>query len=252
MSTQKIILHIPHSSLNIPFSDGFTISDDEIDQELLKLTDRYTDDLFHSPHDEAIVAGFSRIFCDPERFPNDEDEVMAQFGMGVLYEKSDEGKEIRKVSPELRQIIMDGYYHKHHSAFKQAVNLQLQYFEKALIIDCHSYPGKPLKRDLDQTPDRPDFNIGTDSYHTPQLLIDISVDFFDKAGYSLGIDWPYKGAIVPMEHYRKNNKVFSIMLEINRVLYMNEATGEKTDCYEETKRVTSDYIKTIKTALSRL
>ena len=31
-----------------------------------------------------IVAEISRIFCDPERFTDDSQEVMAQYEMGVL------------------------------------------------------------------------------------------------------------------------------------------------------------------------
>lgn len=251
MTTQKVILHIPHSSHTIPLFDGFIISKEAIEKELLKLTDLYTDDLFYSEADEAIIADFSRIFCDSERFPDDAEEVMAQFGMGVLYEKSDDGEVIRKVTPELREKILREYYHKHHQKFNSAVNEQLQFFETALIIDCHSYPSMPLKRDLDKTPERPDFNIGTDSFHTPQHLIDISVEFFNKEGYSLGIDWPYKGAIVPLQHYRTNKQVQSIMLEINRALYMNEETGEKTARYSETKKITSEYIQVIKNSLNR-
>jgi N-formylglutamate amidohydrolase len=250
MAGQKVILHIPHSSEIIPSFDGYLVTEEELKKEMLKLTDRYTDDLFFSADDEPVVAGFSRIFCDPERFPDDENEIMAQFGMGVLYEKSDEGKVIRAVTPELREHIMTHYYWKHHEKLNNAVNSQLAQFGKALIVDCHSYPGIPLKRDLDQTPNRPDFNIGTDSFHTPEHLIAISADFFKKAGYSLGIDWPYKGSIVPMQHYQKNNAVQSIMLEINRVLYMNESTGEKTERYSEIKEVTSEYIKVLKRSLS--
>jgi N-formylglutamate amidohydrolase len=250
MAGQKVILHIPHSSEIIPSFDGYLVTEEELKKEMLKLTDRYTDDLFFSADDEPVVAGFSRIFCDPERFPDDENEIMAQFGMGVLYEKSDEGKVIRAVTPELREHIMTHYYWKHHEKLNNAVNSQLVQFGKALIVDCHSYPGIPLKRDLDQTPNRPDFNIGTDSFHTPEHLIAISADFFKKAGYSLGIDWPYKGSIVPMQHYQKNNAVQSIMLEINRVLYMNESTGEKTERYSEIKEVTSEYIKVLKRSLS--
>ena len=55
--------------------------------EMLKLTDWYTDDLFYSENNEMIIAEFSRICCDPERFTDDNLEVMAQYGMGVLYEK---------------------------------------------------------------------------------------------------------------------------------------------------------------------
>jgi len=246
---QKIILHIPHSSTNIPLLDGYFVDSITLEEEILKLTDWYTDDLFYSNKDEMIVAEFSRIFCDPERFTDDTQEVMAQYGMGVLYEKSDNGEEIRIVTPELKEKVLKSYYWKHHNKFNAAVNKQLDLYGKATIIDCHSYPSKPLKRDLDKNTKRPDFNIGTDSFHTTKKLIDISVLFFEKAGYTLGVDWPYKGSIVPIEHYHKNKNVSTIMLEINRELYLNEPTNQKSKNYNEIKQIVSEYIKTIKNSL---
>jgi N-formylglutamate deformylase len=243
---KKIILHVPHSSTEIPLYDGYLVDSSVLDKEILKLTDWFTDDLFYSDEDEMIIAEFSRIFCDPERFTDDSQEVMAQYGMGVLYEKSDNGDEIRIVTPELKEKILNSYYWKHHHKFSLAVNNQLQNHGKAIIIDCLSYPTIPLKRDLDKNPKRPDFNIGTDAYHTPKELIDLSVSFFEKAGYTLGIDWPYKGSIVPMEHYQKNKNVQSIMLEINRGLYLNEPSNEKSESYLKVKDITQQFIKTIK------
>lgn len=244
--SNKLILHVPHASTQIPLMDGFIVDADHLEKEILKLTDWYTHDLFHSSHDEMIVAEFSRIFCDPERFTDDAQEVMAQYGMGVLYEKNDAGERIRTITPELREHILSTYYWKHHQRFSEAVSQQLTQHGKALILDCHSYPSKPLKRDLNQNPERPDFNIGTDPYHTPQALIDISVSFFEQAGYSLGIDWPYKGAIVPLEYYQKNKHVSSIMLEINRALYLQEPSNEKSATFTKTKQVVQEYIQTIK------
>jgi N-formylglutamate amidohydrolase len=98
-----------------------------------------------------------------------------------------------------------------------------------------------LKRDLEQKVPRPDFNIGTDPYHTPKELVYLSVAFFETAGHSLGIDWPYSGSIVPMEHYLKNKQVKSIMLEINRGLYLNEPSNEKSANYFEIKQVVEKY-----------
>ena len=246
---KKLILHIPHSSTLIPFFEGYVVDSMALEKEMLKLTDWYTHDLFHSDADEMIIAGFSRIFCDPERFTDDSQEVMAQYGMGVLYEKSDAGEMIRNVTPELKEKVLTAYYWKHHNKFNTAVNNQLNTYGKVTIIDCHSYPSRPLKRDLDKNPKRPDFNIGTDSFHTTKELIDISVSFFEKAGYTLGIDWPYKGSIVPLEHYQKNKNVSTIMLEINRALYLNEPTNKKSETYSQIKQITSDYIRTIKTTL---
>ena len=75
---KKIILHIPHSSINIPIMEGYIVDVNSLANEMLKLTDWYTDDLFNSDGDEMIKAEFSRIFCDPERFTDDSQEIMAQ------------------------------------------------------------------------------------------------------------------------------------------------------------------------------
>jgi N-formylglutamate amidohydrolase len=77
----------------------------------------------------------------------------------------------------------------------------------------------------------------------------LATSFFENEGYSLGIDWPYKGSIVPLEHYNSNKNVQTVMLEINRALYLNEPTNEKSERYLETKRITGGFIKAIKSSL---
>lgn len=237
-----MILHVPHSSINFPSKEGFLITDSELNQEVLKLTDWYTDELFESKNWESVKAGFSRIFCDTERFSDNSKEIMFKYGMGVLYEKSDDGRPIRNVTEELRENILKNYYWKHHSDLNKAVLRELEEFGESLIIDCHSFPDTPLKRDLNKTLNRPDFNIGTDSFHTPKKLIDASIDFFKSKGFSLGVDEPYSGSIVPMNFYQKDKRVSSIMLEINRKLYLEDKTNTKSKDFEEIKSVTQEFI----------
>lgn len=243
---KKLILHIPHSSTEIPLFDGYLSSQEKINQEIIKLTDWYTDDIFDSDQDDKIIAPFSRIFCDVERFSDDELEVMAKSGMGVLYEKFDNGEPLRTVKPKLRELILENYYWKHHNRLNDAVKKHLDERGTCLILDCHSFPSTPLTRALVQNPDTPDFNIGTDSFHTPSEYIEASKDFFESKGYSLGVDTPYTGSIVPMEHYQKDPKVHSIMLEVNRRMYLNESTKEKSEGYQKTKEIVQDYIKLLK------
>lgn len=246
---KQLILHIPHSSTHIPFNDGYVVTEEFLESELLKLTDWYTDDLFNSEQEITVTADFSRIFCDPERFPDDAQEIMSKWGMGVLYEKSDNGTLLRTISPVLRERILSEYYWPHHKKLNDAVNIQLSQFAQATIIDCHSFPNIPLERSLNKDPERPDFNIGTDLFHTPQILIDISVDFFKSAGYSLGINKPYSGSIVPLTYYKKNRNVQTIMLEINRRLYLKEQSNEKSDRYPEIKSLTKAFINAIRRQL---
>lgn len=101
-------------------------------------------------------------------------------------------------------------------------------------------------RALIQSADRPNFNIGTDRYHTPENFIVTAKDFFQQKGFSLGIDQPYEGSIVPMAFYKKDKKVQSIMLEINRKLYLKEPTNEKSDRYQETKKVVQEFLSLIR------
>lgn len=248
----KLILHIPHSSEVIPNRNGYIVNNILLDNEILKLTDWYTDDLFGSDVDISVKAEFSRIFCDVERFADDSQEIMAQFGMGVLYEKSDAGETIRKISPAIRKEILNNYYWIHHKKLSQAIQDQLKANNRAVLIDCHSFPNTPFLRDLDQRSPRPDFNIGTDQFHTPEYLIETSLEFFKEKGYSLGIDWPYKGTIVPLEYYKKNKNVESIMLEINKSLYLREPGNERTDNYMDIKKVIREYLKIIKRASSNM
>ncbi len=238
----KLVLHIPHSSFKIPLLNGYVSNQEQINQEILKLTDWYTDDLFDSYHDFTIIAPFSRIFCDVERFADDELEVMAKTGMGVLYEKFDNGDLLRIVTPELKEAVLINYYWKHHNRLAQEVNDRLVQYNSCLIVDCHSFPSSPLTRALVQESVTPDFNIGTDSFHTPKYLIDVSKEFFHSKGYTLGVDTPYTGSIVPMEFYQKDQRVSSIMLEVNRRLYLNEPTNEKSIEYNKTKEVVQDYL----------
>jgi N-formylglutamate amidohydrolase len=171
---------------------------------------------------------------------------MSKVGMGALYESFDDGSLLRKVSPDLRSRIITDYYWQHHNELLEKVNKQLINDGSCLIVDCHSFPSKPLIRDLDQTAVRPDFNIGTDKYHTPQKLIEASIAYFEQRGFSIGVDWPYKGTIVPLAHYQKNKNVNSIMLEVNRKLYLNEPLNEKSERFNEIKQITTDYLKNIK------
>jgi N-formylglutamate amidohydrolase len=154
---------------------------------------------------------------------------------------------LRKVSPELREKILNDYYWKHHNGLTKIVEEQLNVNRECLIVDCHSFPSTPLLKAIDQNKNRPDFNIGTDSFHTPMKYIEASKFYFENLGYSLGVDWPYSGSIVPMKYYQKEKRVSSIMLEINRKLYLNEPTNEKSIEYEKTKKVVEGYLNMLRT-----
>jgi len=243
---RKLILHIPHSSSKIPDKKGFVINNNLIEAELNKLTDWYTDELFDSPDDITIKADFSRIFCDPERFSDDSQEIMSEYGMGVLYSKTDTGLTMRNIDTNLRNQILEDYYFPHHDRLNKAVKEQLDKFGYALIVDCHSFSDIPFLRDVNKSPNRPDINIGTDEFHTPNLIKDFSISYFETKGLTVGLDWPYSGTIVPEEYYQRNSNVNSIMIEVNRKLYLKPESIEKNDNFNLLKNTLSDYLTKLK------
>jgi N-formylglutamate amidohydrolase len=119
----------------------------------------------------------------------------------------------------------------------------------ALILDCHSFPDTPLRRDLNQQPGRPDFNIGTDPFHTPQAIVDAAVDFFRQEGFTLGINRPYEGTMVPAKYFRKDNRVMSIMLEVNRKLYLVPGRALKSEHYDKIRGLIFRFLEVLGTTL---
>jgi len=224
-----MILHIPHSSTYIPskLREQFMLSDDELASELLVMTDAYTDELFARPDYESIVFPFSRLLVDVERFSDNEDEPMSKVGMGMVYNKTSYGRNLRRQLSSAERTTLKGYYDKHHRLLTDSVTKELQTTGRALIIDCHSFPNKPMPCNSDQATPRPDICIGTDLFHTPEALTDAAASYFRDSGFSVGINTPFSGSIVPMEFYGSNPHVHSIMIEVNRSLYMNEITGSK-------------------------
>ena len=88
-STQ-IVLHIPHASDYVPCMDGYVVGREDLINEIMLLTDWFTDELFDLPY-VKVIAPFSRVFCDVERFPDDSAEVMSECGMGMCYTHFDDG-----------------------------------------------------------------------------------------------------------------------------------------------------------------
>ena len=224
-----MILHIPHSSTYI---ENYELNNR--DRELLRMTDHFTDDLYDFEGATKIVLPISRLICDVERFEDDNLEGMSEFGMGICYTKDTEGEKLRDVSVEDREGILNKYYHPHHQRLLNEVDGELKQKGSSLIIDCHSFPDKSYYFNSDFNEKRPDICIGSDEYHTPRVLINEVKKFFLSKGYLVYVNNPYAGTIVPLKHYKKDKRLSSVMIEINRKLYLDE-DGYKTEHYDELK-----------------
>jgi N-formylglutamate amidohydrolase len=225
----SVVLHIPHSGTRIPRAvrDRFKLSEAQVAAELLAMTDWFTDELFTTTLPTArVVYPVSRLVVDPERFVDDAAEVMAVRGMGVIYTKTSRCESLRDApTPTERTTLLDAYYAPHHNHLTRAVDVALAQYSTCLVIDCHSFASTALPYELHQDHDRPDICLGTDLVHTPPALFEKLAADFMTAGFTVCKDRPFSGTLVPAVHYGTNPRVTSIMIELNRGLYMDEATG---------------------------
>lgn len=225
----KIIIHVPHSSREIPpdVRDNILLGDEQLELELLKMTDAYTDEIISPGTYEVIVAPVSRLVVDVERFRDDQFEGMAKIGMGAVYTKTQDGNQLRKFDAKERDSLLMRYYDPHHEALDSLTRSVLAEHGRVLIFDLHSFPGSPLPYEQNVSSIRPEICIGTDSFHTPRDLAGRCRDFFDKHGFSVAENTPFAGSLVPAAFYKKSYEITSIMIEIRRDLIMNERSGEK-------------------------
>jgi len=242
-----LIANIPHSSTSIPnhIRTSLLLNDDELHQELLRMTDRYTDELFSrvtTVGGTFLVYGVSRLVVDPERFEDDAEENMSKKGMGVIYTKTSDGQPLRNIVTNMeRKQLLDAYYRPYHKRFHEEVQRFLDRFNTCMIIDCHSFPSASLPFE-DASKKRPDICIGTSDFHTSSTLIDSIMNYCEKNNMTIAINEPFAGTYVPMKFYEKDGRVSSVMIEVNRKLYMDEATGERNNSFNDTKNIIDDLI----------
>jgi N-formylglutamate amidohydrolase len=216
-----IVAHIPHAGTDIPTAvrDQFLIDQTELWQEVTALTDWYTDELFTLPGIAVSQTPISRIVVDLERYTDDSLEEKAAFGQGVIYSHSTEDKPIRReLSEKERRQLLDNFYRPWHLQLELNIEQQIARWGHCLLLDCHSFPSEPFANEDDRGRPRPDICLGTGN-NTPQWLVDHAVDLFRNQGYSVEVDFPYPGCLVP-DRFQGDPRVPAIMIEINRHLYL--------------------------------
>lgn len=226
-----IVCNVPHGGILIPeeFKKDFVIEDKALEDEVLYMADNYTDSLYAELLyvSSFIKSTISRVVVDIERFEKEADEPMSKVGMSAFYIKTSTGKVLRIISEENIEKLR-AIYRDYHTVFTDLVKSSLLKYDKAIVVDCHSFPSVPRQYEPQQEINRPDICIGVDEYHTPKELVEIVKNNFEELGFSVKINNPFSGSIVPMEFYQKDKRVISIMIEVNRKLYMNEELIKKT------------------------
>ncbi len=217
----KIIFHIPHASTELPdeFFEGLEppfVKEGKGTTELyftnLKMSDVLLLELVKGLPYEKVVAPYSRLYCDVERYWDDDKEVMSKYGMGAVYTKDYLGRTLRKEDKEYKAKVKE-YYDRHHSSLFEAVKSAEG---DVLLIDLHSF-GPEIASVIAKGP-YPDICIGYNKGDEGEELIREIEMFCDTYGLTHQRNFPYSGSMAVPEIKGKTSR--SIMIEINKRVYL--------------------------------
>ena len=245
-----IILHVPHDSRIIPrsVSDNFLIDSTALEKELDLMTDTCTTKLAVEGARRSRVIPYvflnqlSRLVFDPERFP-DEREEMNSVGMGAVYEKTSSGTTLRAKDEAYESMIIEKFYKPYAQSFEELVETIYKKHGKVIIIDVHSYRKEIGSNELNGGLERPELCIGTDEYHTPALLNETAREAFADLGTIIE-NQPFSGTYVPLKYYKNNDKIQSIMLEFRDDCLVTESLDIANKLYSAREMLTN-FINTL-------
>ena len=217
----KIIMHMPHVSLRVPksFYKGLLIDRNLFNKYNLLMSDLGVDELFKEYKYIKIKPKYSRLYCDVERFKDDNLEIMSKYGQGVIYTNTYDGLLFHHNSDDYKKKVYR-YYDKYHKRLDRITKRLLKHDDTLLILDIHSY-SDTLASKISEPP-FPDICIGVEDNYYDKDILDIIINKIKKLGYSYKINYPYKGSLVPNIIYNNiiKGKVISIMIEINKRIYL--------------------------------
>ncbi len=125
---------------------------------------------------------------------------------------------------------IEALYKPYHACLRRLIARTHARFGFSVLIDCHSMPGNIRIAGSDT---RPDFIIG-DRYGTSASaeLSRAALHILEDLGFNAVRNKPYAGGFITEHYGRPVRGLHALQIEINRSLYVDEATLEKRADFE--------------------
>ena len=235
-----LVFDSPHSGMQLP-ADFVTQA---TQQQLQTGWDAFIDALWApaTAHGASVLAAqVCRMYIDLNRAPDDIDPSMLQGDWpGVLkptaYSERGMGLLRKWALPQVPmygtalpvaavQHRLERYYHPYHQRLQQLLDSRYQQFGAVWHIDCHSMKSRGNAMNIDAGTNRADIVVGNrDGASADSRFTALIVDSFQALGYNVSLNYPYKGGYLTQCFANRQQQRHSVQIEINRQLYMDEAT----------------------------
>jgi N-formylglutamate deformylase len=239
-----LVLDSPHSGTTYPDDFGHSCAQ----RALRGAEDTYVEELWGFAVDmgaSLVHARFPRSYVDVNRAVDEIDESLldaqwpgpvsggakVRLGKGLVWRMLDDGMPIysRKLTVAEVQSRIDRCWFPYHQALDQAVQAARQQHGFFIHLDCHSMPAVAQAYSTDHPwLVHADFVLGDrDGSSADPRLTQWIERFLNSRGYTVSVNHPYKGVEIVRKHGKPLEHQHSIQLEINKRLYMDEATLER-------------------------
>ena len=242
------VFNSPHSGNHYP--DRF-LAMTRLDRTAIRRSeDCYVDELFGAAASlgaPMLTANFPRAYLDVNREPWELDprmfaEPVPSFanirsarvagGLGTVPKLVGEGLDIYSSRLPLAEALarIESVYKPYHDALKRLLARTHARFGYAVLIDCHSMPASIR---VGETGVRPDFIVG-DRFgaSAAPALTETAIGLLISMGYTVAHNKPYAGGFITEHYGRPARGLHALQIEVNRGLYMNERTFQKSVGFE--------------------
>ncbi len=237
-----LVLDSPHSGETYP--DDFDHAPPRAD--VRQAEDTHVARLWKGALDHGatlVEATFPRAYIDPNRSTDDIDPALfahterwphpivlsrkAEQGIGLVWRLARHGVPMyaRKLGVAEVARRIDAYWRPYHAALDAAVDARHRQFGTVWHLDCHSMPAVGDAMADDPGRARADFVLGDrDGSTCASAFTQFLRAWLAQRGYSVAVNDPYKGVEIVRHHGRPGEGRHSLQVEVNRRLYMDEAT----------------------------
>ncbi len=148
-------------------------------------------------------------------------------GLGVIPRVVANGRAIYrgKLTMVEAQMRLDAHWHPYHAALRDLLARQQAMFGTVVLLDCHSMPHEAIEGMAARGTRAPDIVLG-DRFGAAAAreVVDQIEEAFSDEGLKVARNTPFAGAFIAQRYGRPAQGCHVVQIEIDRALYMDEAT----------------------------
>jgi N-formylglutamate deformylase len=164
--------------------------------------------------------------------------TVSKRGLGLLKSKSRYGEPVHERKLTVAEVMerLEKYHRPYYAELAQNLERMKSSFGFVAQLSCHCMSAVGAPTHPDPGKDRPDFNLGNVNGKTSSKeFIEFVEATLKGLGYSVGMNFPYNGGELNARFGDPKNGVESIMVEINKKLFMDTKTFKKTAGFDKIK-----------------